>query len=245
MANNFWELLKPDWTKFPKLETDQRDNVAPPPLQKEYPAGAELIDLVAPDLFSIGNLSFRKVIGLRKSRRKYQSWSLSLEELSYLLWATQGIKQDQPQNKRTVPSGGNRHPFETYLFISNVKGIKPGLYRYLPFDHKLLFIRNTSQLADEVAEACLGNQFVREAAALVVWTAIPYRTEWRYGPLSYKLVAIDAGHICQNLYLASESIGYGTCAIAAYDQQKWDELLKIDGVKEFTIYMAPVGKVDP
>lgn len=76
-----------------------------------------------------------------------------------------------------------------------------------------------------------------------VWSAIPYRTEWRYSVLSYKDILIEAGHICQNLYLACEAIGAGTCAIAAYSQKLMDALIGIDGEDELTVYLAPVGKV--
>jgi SagB-type dehydrogenase family enzyme len=67
--------------------------------------------------------------------------------------------------------------------------------------------------------------------------------EWRYGLAAHKVIAIDAGHVCQNLYLACEAIGAGTCAIAAYDQEAMDDLVGLDGKDEFTIYLAPVGKV--
>lgn len=66
--------------------------------------------------------------------------------------------------------------------------------------------------------------------------------EWRYGIAAYKVIAIDAGHVCQNLYLACEAIGAGTCAIAAYDQEAMDKILRIDGQDEFAIYLASVGK---
>jgi nitroreductase len=58
-----------------------------------------------------------------------------------------------------------------------------------------------------------------------------------------KLVNLDAGHVCENLYLAAESIGAGTCAVAAYSQAAADALLGVDGEEEFAIYVAPVGKV--
>jgi SagB-type dehydrogenase family enzyme len=77
-----------------------------------------------------------------------------------------------------------------------------------------------------------------------MWSAIPYRMEWRYGLAAHKVILLDAGHVCQNLYLACEAIGAGTCAVAAYDQELMDKLLRIDGNDEFVIYLAAVGKVD-
>ena len=147
------------------------------------------------------------------------------------------------RNLRTVPSAGCRHSFETYLFINRVRGVKPGLYRYLFLDHKLLFISGESGLDEKITEACNNQRFIKEAAAIFVWTTIPYRTEWRYSLIAPKIIAIDAGHMCQNLYLASESIGAGTCGIGAYSQVKVDALLGVDGYDELTIYIAPVGKI--
>lgn len=74
-------------------------------------------------------------------------------------------------------------------------------------------------------------------------TAVFYRMEWRYGDASYKVIALDAGHVCQNLYLACEAVSAGACAIAAYDQKRADKLVGVDGEEEFVIYMAAVGKV--
>ncbi len=71
----------------------------------------------------------------------------------------------------------------------------------------------------------------------------PYRMEWRYGLTAHKVIALDAGHVCQNLYLACEAVGAGTCAVAAYHQQLMDRLVRVDGSEEFVIYLAPVGKI--
>jgi len=144
---------------------------------------------------------------------------------------------------RTVPSAGARNPFETYLLINRVVGIEPGLYRYLPLDHQLVVEKQSDDLAQRVVDGCHGQRFVGTAAVVFIWTAIPYRTEWRYIHYGLKFVALDAGHVGQNLYLAAEAIGCGTCAIGAYMQQLMDDLLGVDGTDEFTVYLAPVGKI--
>ncbi len=142
-----------------------------------------------------------------------------------------------------MPSGGARHPFETYLFANRVEGLEPGLYRYLPLEHKLYLVDRRAGLVDEVNGATYG-QYVPDSAVVFIWTVLPYRTEWRYTFLAPKIIAQDSGHLCQNLYLASEAIGAGTCAIGAYDQVKMDAVLGVDGEDEFTIYVAPVGKIE-
>jgi SagB-type dehydrogenase family enzyme len=142
-----------------------------------------------------------------------------------------------------VPSAGARHSFETYLLVIKVEGVDPGLYRYLPLEHELVFLGEIDNMEMEVSLACFGQQFVGAGAATFIWTTIPYRMEWRYGPLAHRVILIDVGHVCQNLYLACEAIGAGTCGVAAYDQQEVDELIGVDGVDEFAVYLAPVGRV--
>ena len=153
---------------------------------------------------------------------------LTLDELSFLLWATQGVRQQVGPGAvlRTVPSAGNRHALETYLAVLRVGGLEPAIYRYLPLEHQLLHLADEEQMAEKLTEATLGQAFVGRAAVVFIWTTIPYRMEWRYGLAAHKVIALDAGHVCQNLYLACEAIGAGTCAVAAYHQQLMDRLVR-------------------
>jgi SagB-type dehydrogenase family enzyme len=243
----FRNVLRNDrWKDLGDLVSDQQKGVPPPPLQKPCPQGAELHDLVAPKDIKIGGMALRDVIQRRRSRRQFLLETLTPEELSFLLWATQGVlevRRDGAASLRTVPSAGGRHTFETYLIINRVNGFQPGLYRYLPLDHKLCFLYSDPDLPEKISEACCGQTFVGSSAVVFLWTTIPYRMEWRYSVASPKVIAIDAGHVCQNLYLAAESIGAGTCAIGAYFQDKVDAILGLDGKDEFTIYLAPVGRI--
>jgi SagB-type dehydrogenase family enzyme len=241
------KILRSDlWDKFDEWQTDQKKGVPAPPRQKTYPENAELVELVSPTKITVGNTPLKEVIGKRISRRRYTETPLTVEELSFLLWSTQGVQESDLKGLRlhkTVPSAGARHSFETYLVINKVHGVKSGLYSYLSLDHKLLFIGSENGLNEKIAFACRNQRFIKDAAVVFIWTTIPYRMEWRYHIISSKLIAIDAGHMCQNLYLASESIGAGTCGIGAYDQDKVDAILGVDGVEELTIYVAPVGKI--
>jgi len=144
---------------------------------------------------------------------------------------------------RTVPSAGCRHPFETYLVVLRVEGLATGIYRYLPLDHALVLVSAPVDLAQQITAATRGQRFAGQAAVTFVWSAIPARTEWRYAEASAKVIALDAGHVCQNLYLACGAIGCGTCAIAAYDQDLVDELVGVDGDDELVVYLSPVGKL--
>jgi SagB-type dehydrogenase family enzyme len=226
------------------MSRSDQDRGAPmPPIQKPVPDGARLVKLPEPEK-TAGKYDLSKAIAGRKSRRMFRDDSVSLEELSFLLWATQGVRDrtDPSRVYRNVPSAGNRHALETYLAVFRVRGLGKGIYRYLPLEHALVLVSAPARLEEAVSEACLGQNFAGSAAVTFIWSVVRYRMEWRYANASIKLLALDAGHVCQNLYLACESIGCGTCALAAYDQEAVDKLLGVDGDGEFAIYIAPVGK---
>jgi SagB-type dehydrogenase family enzyme len=226
------------------IRSDQDLGKPAPPLQKPPEPGHEIIDLPAPDAAVLRKPDFHACLAERRSRRRFTPEALSPGELSYLLWATQGVHRivaDGKATLRTVPSGGARHPFETYLLLSHITDSQPGIYRYLPLSHQLVRLTQAADLPQRVSTACNGQDFVGRSAAVFVWSCIPYRSEWRYHVRSHKAMLLDAGHICQNLYLACEALGAGTCAIAAYNQQAMDELIGLDGGDEFVVYLAPVG----
>ena len=225
--------------------TDQNRRIPPPPIEKPFAPDKKRIELPKIEtLKNIGLIDLRTAMMRRQSCRTYSDAPLTLEELSFLLWATQGVKLklDSGHALRTVPSAGCRHAFETYLCVLNVTGLEKGIYRYLPLEHHLIFEFDIENPERKITKAALGQSFAGDAAVTFIWTAIPYRMEWRYGLAAHKVIALDAGHLCQNLYLACEAIDAGTCAIAAYDQEKMDSMLNLDGKDEFTIYLAPVGK---
>jgi SagB-type dehydrogenase family enzyme len=242
----FRETMKAGFIKLEELISDQTKGLDRGPLQKEYPKDAEVISLPQPDRSVATKPDIFDCIADRVSRRRFSEAQLSLAELSYLLWATQGIRKMRGSAVafRTVPSGGCMHPFETYLAINHVEGIKPGLYRYQPVDHRLVKLAEVSQMKKKLARAALGQEFVGQCAATFIWSAVPYRTEWRYTLAARKIILQDSGHLCQNLYLACESIGCGTCAIGAYNQKLFDKLCGLDGRDEFVVYVAPVGKAE-
>jgi SagB-type dehydrogenase family enzyme len=232
-------------TKYEYLDPSAQSRGRPqPPLELETYRGGELIELPAPESLSIPAVDLRQAIDRRRSLRRYSRTPLSREELSYLLWSTQGIKEVMPGSAtfRTVPSAGARHALETYLMINNVDTLIQGLYWYSAMRHGLILLTEGDQLADQLVAACLGQRFVAQSAVTFIWTATSYRMTWRYSERGYRYFFLDAGHVCQNLYLAAEAIECGVCAIAAFSDDAVDEFLKIDGEEQFSLYLATLGK---
>ncbi len=243
------KMLKANFKELNEIKTDQQNNIPPPSL--ESPIKKYLKKIALPELKNseFSSKSIKEVISSRRSIRKYSGNLLSLQELSFLLWATQGVKEVFKRGDkaiasfRNVPSAGARHPFETYLIILNVDDLEQGIYRYSALENTLYFLFKVEDLPQRITDATLGQAFSGKSNAVFVWSCVPYRAEWRYSISSHKGILLDAGHVCQNLYLACEEVECGTCAIAAYDQQKMDKLLQLDGEEELVVYLAPVGKI--
>jgi SagB-type dehydrogenase family enzyme len=242
------QFLKSNFLEFKHIKTDKAKGLPKPLAVKPYEPSSIIIDLPAVNEEIVKNQSIYGCIKERRNTRLYSEGSLTLEELSYLLWATQGITGTNKGGLmlRTVPCSGATHTFETYLFINRIEGISQGIYRYLPAEHKLLFIHEISEMDNKIDAITLDQPFVpnfaKRAAVVFAWSTTPYRSEWKYDISAHKKILIDVGHVCQNLYLASESLDAGACAIGIYDQKLVDEILGLDGDEEFVLYLGAVGK---
>lgn len=222
--------------------TDQQERLPMPPMAVRR--GGEDVALPEWDVSPLSNL-----LENRCSRRKYDGSPLTLEELSFLLWAAQGVKSvSEYRTLRTAPSGGARHPLELYAFVNNVAGLRPGLYHYLALENRLERMGCRANQADQLTYALVGQEFAGTAPVCLVWTAVPYRSEWRYDDTAHKDILLDTGHSCQNVYLACEELKLGCCALAAYDQEALDELLGLPSgptdskEAEFAVYACCVGR---
>lgn len=232
-------------TAYPALSpSPQTLGVEQPALEMPFPEGAAFIALPEPGAISIPAADLRKTIEERRSLRRYSADPLSLEELAYLLWLTQGVKRvsPRPATLRTVPSAGARHAFETFLLVNRVSGLAPGLYRYAAVRHALVDVHGPEDVCEQITGATHNQEHVRQSAATFIWVADTVRMSWRYVERSMRYLFLDAGHVCQNLYLAAESIGCGVCAIAAFEDSFMNEVLGLDGVDQFAIYVGSVGR---
>jgi len=235
-------LLK---TQYPFLEpSGETLHLPQPPLELPIPTGASVTALPSPASFKIPPIELRIAVEGRRSLRQYAHTSLTLEELAYLLWMSQGVKKvtPRPATFRTVPSAGARHAFESYLLANRVEGLAPGLYRYAAIEHSLVEMDLSPDVCERLTEACHSQNQVRTSAVTFAWVAVTARMYYRYVERGYRYLFLDAGHVCQNLCLAAEAIGCGACAIAAYDDNDTNRVLGLDGDELFCIYLASLGK---
>ncbi len=223
------------------LEQDMPAPLPEQPIQQD----ARVFRLPEPGLLPDKEINFLEMIEMRASIREYSEKKLSLEELSFLLWCTQGVKMALPEGgtMRTVPSAGGRHAFETYLLIHRVDGLPAGLYRFLALGHALLPIAPGDEADEALLPGFKAQNMVKDCAVAFMWCADYQRMEYQFGPRAARYVFIDAGHVCQNLYLAAYTHGIGACAVGAFDDDVLNAGLGMDGENDFIVYAATVGKM--
>jgi SagB-type dehydrogenase family enzyme len=236
------------------LEATKYKNLSPSGQQQghlqpslELPCDPRLQRIALPKSAEIKlpEITLREAVERRISRRDYARQPLSLEEFAYLLWMTQGIKlvKEGKLTNRNVPSAGARHAFETYLAVNLVEGLQAGLYRYLALSHELVALHHEPDFANRLKVSCRNQEHVLNSAVTFIWVSVLERMTWRYSERSYRYLFLDAGHVCQNLYLVAEQIHCGVCAIAAFDDDEVNSLLGLDGERMFVTYLASLGKL--
>jgi len=203
------------------------------------------------------NLSYMKLLDIRRSGRVYKDEKMTQEQLAFMLWSAHGIQEYRGAGNiatfRPVASGGARHPFELYVVVKNVEGLESGIYHYCPTKHVgekrvtvefICSLDNSGHYEEKISAMVAGQKWATKAPVILFVSCIPYRAEWRYNTASHRVMLIDLGHIGQNIMLSAASLGLGSCCIAAFDQKKCDEVLNFDGMDEYTVYVVTVGSVE-
>ena len=220
--------------------TDALGSIPSPPSFKSY-AGAERIPLPDPDLSRPADLW--QCLARRRSERDLSPHPLSLQDTAQLLWAAQGVTARAGSHLlRTAPSAGALYPFETYVYIDRVDGAPQGLY-HLNVPHFALDRLQGGNFNAALTAANLGPPVVRRAALVVIWTAVMLRAMVKYRERAVRYIAMDLGHVCQNLQLAATAMGFGACPIGAFFDDDINALLGLDGQEETVLYLIAVGKL--
>jgi len=206
-----------------------------------YPGGKEekqdmgtkevaIVKLSKPNLK--GAMSLEECIQNRRSKRSFRSQPLSLEQISQLLWAAQGIT-DQKGGLRAAPSAGALYPLEIYVVKSD------GLYRYKPQGHELERA-GSGDLRNSLAGAALGQKSVSDAPVDIVICGVYERITGRYGNRGIMYTHIEVGHAAQNIHLEAVALGLGSVPIGAFQEEKAAGVLALPKDHK-PLYIIPVG----
>ncbi len=188
-----------------------------------------------------GPLSLEGAIYSRRSVRAFAGQPLTLAEVGQVLWAAQGMTGHGSGGLRTAPSAGALYPLEVYLLAGEVEGLAPGFYGYRPHAHALSHLAEGDQRA-ALAEAAVGQDWIGEAACVLVLTAIYARTTGKYGGRGERYVHIEVGHVGQNVYLQGRALGLGTTIVGAFRDEAVQRLLGLDA-DEAPLALLPIGRL--
>lgn len=188
-------------------------------------------NIMLPEPTHEGTNGVEEAISSRISRRQFSDQAVNVQELSQILWAAQGKGIDGTTGAtRTAPSAGATYPVEIFVIAGELKverGIPAGVYHYNPSNHKLIPVLKEDQ-RKKLAQAALQQEFIAKAPVSIVLTAEYERTTRRYGERGRRYVHIEIGHITQNIHLQVESLGLGSVAVGAFDDNKLSNLLKTE-----------------
>jgi SagB-type dehydrogenase family enzyme len=205
---------------------------------KEYP-GSKKVKLETPAL-PAGSLWLS--LKNRRSRRDFKKEPISKDQLALLLWAAQGgTEKNSGFQLRTAPSAGALYPIETYLVINRVEGLEPGVYHWNLIEQSLELLK-AGDCSLEMEISALSQDMCRTGAVVFAWSAIFARSTFKYSDRGLRYIYMDAGHICENLYLACEDLKLGCCGVGAFFDDEVDALLGLDSKEEAAVYLAAVGK---
>lgn len=173
----------------------------------------------------------------RRSIRAFKQKAISLDELSKILWAAQGITSSL--GYRTAPSAGALYPIEIYIVIGNVTSLEPGLYKYDVNKNALMLITK-GKFRDELAKIALNQSWIKDAPVIIIINAILQRTTQKYGERGIQYVHIEVGSVAQNIYLQATHLNLGTTIVGAFQDKELKKLLNFN-VNEDSFAMMPIG----
>jgi SagB-type dehydrogenase family enzyme len=215
---------------------------AMPPASKSYPRNRQVV-LPAPETEG----QFPRVLLERRTWRQFSPAAIAVADLATLLGLTFGVQSWLDLRGigrvalKTSPSGGARHPIEAYVIAQRVRGLNRGLYHYNAATHRLELLHKRVSPA-RTSSYLNGQTWCGGAAAVVLMTAVFARQQWKYrGPRAYRIMLIDAGHVCQTFCLVATWLGLAPFCTMALADFGIESDLEIDGVTESVVYAAGVG----
>jgi len=186
-----------------------------------------------------GHLSIEEALLKRRSIREYSKTSLTLSEISQLLWSAYGITS--PEGYRTAPSAMALYPLEIDLVAGNIEDLPAGVYRYSPQNHKLK-LSSEGDLRQAVCETTFDQPFVGEGAAVLVFSAVYERTCAKFGEAGTKFVHMDLGHSSENLHLQAVALDIGTVVVGAFRPEEVKRVISL-AEDEDPLYLMPIGRI--
>jgi SagB-type dehydrogenase family enzyme len=201
--------------------------------------GAPTVALPRPNL---GDLTLADALAARRSERSYGQRPLTLGEVASVLASAYGVSgafRGTEQRLRVAPSGGALYPLELYVVVRSVEVLTPGVYHYDPLRHLLERLEPLDM--DALRSATPYPELLCPSAAVVVVTAMFWRSRFKYGARAYRFTLLEAGHVAQNLLLSATALRLTAVPVGGFFDRRMDAVVGADGLYEASLYVLPIG----
>ncbi len=185
-----------------------------------------------------GEVSVEHALFTRRSVRSFSTDSISLEEISQLLWSAQGITS--PRGYRTAPSAGALYPLEVYAVLGNVKKLPASIYKYIIQEHALMIMVDGDRRND-ICRAALQQRFIAKAPVVLLFCTVKERVTSKYGERGLKYIFMEVGHAAQNVCLQAVALGLKTTVVGAFRDTEVKTIAELDN-NELPVYIIPIGR---
>jgi len=185
-----------------------------------------------------------EALSVRKGPRREQSLP-TLEQIAYVLYYSAGVtkKLTHPQGEfyfRAAACAGALYPVEVYLACEELEGLSAGVYHFSPDNFALTRLRRgdcRSRLVAAAGEA----QSVQHAPLVLIFSAITFRSAWKYRQRSYRHHFWDGGTILANALAAAEALDLPAEVVAGFVDDDVNALIGVQANVEKSICLLPLG----
>ena len=141
---------------------------------------------------------------------------------------------------RAAASAGGLYPIEAYVVCGDLPGLAAGVYHFSPADFALRCLRQ-GDYRGALARAA-GDPTVAAAPGTLVFSAVFWRSAWKYRVRSYRYCFWDNGTIVANLLAAATAAGLPVRVLLGFVDAQVNHLLGLDGHREASTCLAPLGQ---
>jgi SagB-type dehydrogenase family enzyme len=216
-----------------------------PPAFKEISSCIERIVLPKEDHALVMDIPLSQAILRRRSCRNFSYKPMTIENISKILWYSQGISEVALYENfeipfRPCPSAGALYPLELYPVIFNIEGLKKGIYHYSPIDHSLELLKE-GDFSNHISQLFMRQFYISGSSMCIIISAVVERTAWKYGSRGYRYILLEAGHVAQNICLIASAENLDTLTLGGFFDNLLANFLGVDPLFEPLIYGLAIG----
>ena len=156
-----------------------------------------------------------KALEERRTTREYSDRAMSLQDISNVLWAANGINRVK-EMKHTAPTAMNWQEIDVYVVLGK------GIYLYNPHDSTLYPV-----IKGDLREQAGTQEYVKTAPLSLIYVADYTKMKNAEEAKKESYASADAAFIAENIYLVCAAFDMGCVVRASVDKEKLSATMKL------------------